>query len=123
MGSWPDPLTSGSLDHHEDIRGVGVGYTPGSATFTARNPPHSKLPDNTASCSPQNPSSALPVGDPMRCTQAKPGQEYASARSSHSRGVVVGMVDGSVKFVGNDINLDVWRAMSTRRGAENVAIP
>jgi prepilin-type N-terminal cleavage/methylation domain-containing protein/prepilin-type processing-associated H-X9-DG protein len=39
-----------------------------------------------------------------------------SARSLHSGGVNVGLMDGSVRFVKNSIALQVWRAASTRAG-------
>jgi prepilin-type N-terminal cleavage/methylation domain-containing protein len=40
------------------------------------------------------------------------------ARSAHPAGVTVGMGDGSVKFVPNNITLAIWQAMSTRAGQE-----
>ena len=33
-------------------------------------------------------------------------------------GVHVGMLDGSARFLSNDVNLDVWRAMGTAQGDE-----
>ena len=41
-------------------------------------------------------------------------------RSDHPGGVVVGMADGSVRFVRNGINIEVWRALGTRAGGEVV---
>ena len=41
-----------------------------------------------------------------------------SARSRHSGGVNVAMADGSVRFVSDTINLDVWAAASTAKGGE-----
>ena len=40
------------------------------------------------------------------------------ARSAHSGGVNVGMCDGSVRFVSTVIDLEAWRAASTRKGSE-----
>jgi len=39
-------------------------------------------------------------------------------RSNHPGGVTVGMADGSVRFVKNEINFEVWRALGTRAGGE-----
>ena len=41
-----------------------------------------------------------------------------TARSYHSQGVNVAMMDGSVRFVRNTINLATWRALGTRDGGE-----
>lgn len=43
-----------------------------------------------------------------------------AARSNHSGGVNVLFADGAVRFVGNEILLETWRAISTRAGGENV---
>jgi prepilin-type processing-associated H-X9-DG protein len=44
-----------------------------------------------------------------------------SASSLHPRGVNVAMADASVRFVHDDIELGVWRALGTRAGSEVVA--
>lgn len=44
-----------------------------------------------------------------------------TARSLHNGGVHVAFGDGAVKFVGNSVNLAVWRAISSRKGREPVA--
>lgn len=41
-----------------------------------------------------------------------------TARSNHPGGVNVAFCDGSVRFIENDVALEVWRAMSTRAGGE-----
>lgn len=41
-----------------------------------------------------------------------------TATSDHPGGVNVCMVDGSVKFIKNSINVQVWWALGTRRGGE-----
>ncbi len=52
-----------------------------------------------------------------KSTHAAPYNTFAvSARSSHLGGVHVGMMDSSVRFVRNSVNLQVWRAASTRAG-------
>ena len=102
-----------TLDHPEDIRGVWVGFTPGSALFTGRYTPNSIQSDNTASCDGNNPGSVLPPAHPLSCTQANPGEEHASARSAHTGGVVAGFADGHASFISDGIDPSVWRNLST----------
>jgi len=49
-----------------------------------------------------------------------PTYAAVTARSSHGGGVNVGMMDGSVRWFDEDVNLGVWRAYSTRNGQEIV---
>jgi prepilin-type N-terminal cleavage/methylation domain-containing protein/prepilin-type processing-associated H-X9-DG protein len=42
-----------------------------------------------------------------------------SARSRHSGGVNLLFADSSVRFAGNQVQIDVWRAISTRDGGES----
>lgn len=46
-----------------------------------------------------------------------------AARSAHSGGVVVAMMDGSVRFVSDSVDLSVWRAAATREGREALTLP
>jgi hypothetical protein len=39
-------------------------------------------------------------------------------RSRHIGGVTVGLCDGSTRFVTDDIDLELWRALSTTNGRE-----
>jgi prepilin-type processing-associated H-X9-DG protein len=48
------------------------------------------------------------------------GYMYKSARSRHPGGVNVVYGDGSLRFVPDDIALDVWRAMGTMNGSETL---
>jgi len=38
--------------------------------------------------------------------------------STHTGGVVLGMLDGSCRFVRDSIDLATWRAVGTRNGGE-----
>jgi prepilin-type processing-associated H-X9-DG protein len=49
------------------------------------------------------------------------GDWQHTARSAHNGGVNMMMVDTSVRFVSDDIDLDTWKAMSTPRGGEVVS--
>jgi prepilin-type processing-associated H-X9-DG protein len=42
-----------------------------------------------------------------------------TSRSSHPHSINALWMDGSVRAVGNDIDLSVWRALGTRAGGEN----
>ena len=41
-----------------------------------------------------------------------------TSRSMHPGGVIVGLCDGSVRFVGETINLTVWQSLATPNGGE-----
>ncbi|HEV7282821.1 MAG TPA: DUF1559 domain-containing protein [Pirellulaceae bacterium] len=46
-----------------------------------------------------------------------------TSRSYHSGGVNVGLLDGSVRFVGETVARDVWWAYATRAGGEVATLP
>jgi hypothetical protein len=46
-----------------------------------------------------------------------------SARSWHAGGVNAGLADGSIRFVTNQINLDIWRGVGSTNGGEVVSLP
>lgn len=48
---------------------------------------------------------------------------HMPARSYHSGGVNVLFCDGTVRFVGNSVNANTWRAIGTRAGNEAVTLP
>lgn len=50
-------------------------------------------------------------------------QAAVTSRSYHQGGVNVTMLDGSVRFVTDSIDLDLWRGLSTRAGNETVTVP
>ncbi|MBR4752347.1 MAG: DUF1559 domain-containing protein [Thermoguttaceae bacterium] len=50
------------------------------------------------------------------------GSATFGARSSHAGGVNASMCDGSVRFVPNVVDLEVWRAMSSAKGQETVSM-
>ena len=45
---------------------------------------------------------------------------WFAARSAHTGGVNVGLADGSVRFVSDNIDIGTWRALSTRQSGEVV---
>ncbi len=58
----------------------------------------------------------LTAGDPL--SVGPPTYAAVTARSYHGDGVNVTMMDGSVRWFSNTVNLGVWQAFSTRSGKE-----
>lgn len=89
--------------------------------FTATMPPNTRVPF-------ENDGQTLD-GDYNSWQEGKldggsPGPaSYAiiTSRSHHPGGVNSAMVDGSVRFVTDDVIIDIWRAMATRDGGEVVS--
>ncbi|KAA1259393.1 Type II secretion system protein G precursor [Rubripirellula obstinata] len=54
-----------------------------------------------------------------------PAKTYAAvtSRSYHTGGVQVGMLDGSVRFMNDSIDRELWQNLSTRAGHEVVSVP
>ena len=52
------------------------------------------------------------------CMNTQQQKGLTAARSLHPGGVLVLMCDGSVRFVGNGVAREVWRAVATRAGGE-----
>lgn len=47
-------------------------------------------------------------------------QAHLASRSYHSGGVNVALCDGSVRFIKESLQLDVWKALGTRAGSETI---
>jgi prepilin-type N-terminal cleavage/methylation domain-containing protein/prepilin-type processing-associated H-X9-DG protein len=54
----------------------------------------------------------------MPCTTA--ANHYKAARSRHPNGVNVGMGDGAVRYVTNNINIKTWQALGSMNGGEGL---
>jgi prepilin-type processing-associated H-X9-DG protein len=52
------------------------------------------------------------------CSDNAAEHMHVAASSYHSGGVNVGMADGSVRLVGDDIAFATWQAMGTRAGGD-----
>jgi prepilin-type processing-associated H-X9-DG protein len=50
-----------------------------------------------------------------------PLDQHNAARSAHPGGVNAALGDGSVRFIGQYIDLTTWRALSTTKGGEAIA--
>ncbi len=54
------------------------------------------------------------------CMNLPQQKGYMAARSYHREGVNAGYCDGSVRFIGDDVDVSVWQAIATRAGEETV---
>jgi prepilin-type N-terminal cleavage/methylation domain-containing protein len=109
--------TSNTMLASETLQGIGSdlrGFTwwaPG-AQFTTVYPPNTSSPDIvTQNCNNQ-PAQGLP------CVNNGGSWNIQAARSRHTGGVQAVMGDGSVRFVQQSIDINVWRATSTTQGGE-----
>ena len=115
--------TSKTLLVSEVIQGQDVdlrGFTwwGDAANFTAYLPPNSTLPDviySATYCKNNVKGNPPCIGTP---TTTNP--TMMASRSRHPGGVYSLMADGSIRYVPNQIDIAVWRAMSTTRGGETM---
>ena len=96
-----------------DLRGL-TWYSTASA-FTAHRTPNSTLPDGMSEACRNLPARNQPCIAP---TTANPAM--LASRSRHTGGVQVTLADGSCRFVSDNIDLGIWRNLSTTRGSEVV---
>jgi prepilin-type N-terminal cleavage/methylation domain-containing protein/prepilin-type processing-associated H-X9-DG protein len=116
--------TSNTMMASEALQGRGNdlrGFTwwGGAAGFTGYLAPNSSLPDVITG------GICVPITVPnMPCTTTSTASfpRLMAARSMHTNGVNVAMCDGSVRFIPNSIDINVWRAMSSARGGEVVSL-
>jgi prepilin-type processing-associated H-X9-DG protein len=96
-----------------DVRGF--SWWGDAATFEAFSTPNSSFPDVLFS-----PLYCLNRAPNPPCTAATTAlPEMNAARSRHPGGVNVAMIDGSVRFFKDGVNLQIWRYTSTIAGSEN----
>jgi prepilin-type N-terminal cleavage/methylation domain-containing protein len=112
--------TSNTMLASETVQGIGSDlrgfswWAPG-AQFTTVYPPNTSSPDIvTQNCNNQ-PAQNLP------CVDNGGAWNIIAARSRHTGGVQAVMGDGSVRFVQQSIDINVWRALSTTRGGETAS--
>jgi prepilin-type N-terminal cleavage/methylation domain-containing protein len=97
-----------------DTRGRYYNPSHGGVMFSAIYPPNTPVPDRVAWCV-DNPLPPAPVFWPPWGSDI-----YSLARSYHQGGVQMAAADASVRFVSNTIAPDVFKALSTRKGDEQV---
>jgi prepilin-type N-terminal cleavage/methylation domain-containing protein len=86
----------------------------GGYGFTTLESPNTTVSDQVYGCKsttyPKSPCTSIGGSNIARI----------SARSYHPGGVLAGLADGSVTFITNNININTYRALSTRNGGETV---
>lgn len=112
-----------------DLRGW-VNYGPGAlfSTFLAPNSSSGDLVANAAYCLHDDPKFPCLTGTrTMKDVRAGASEGanayyYRAARSFHPGGVNCSLADGSVRFIGDTINIAVWREASSSQGGETVSL-
>lgn len=116
----PEGLTGGKTDVGGDARGVAWNDQPCGCFVHTELGPNSPLQDR---CYPNSVwCTSSPQNDAFRPWKEGNGSttDTCAARSMHPGGVGALLADGSVRFVGNSINLTTWRALATICGGEVV---
>jgi hypothetical protein len=98
----------------------------GGQTFTGFNPPNSNTPDGIGygrngnlgqtAANAAYTQQGIPI--PIAPTPSGPLSTYIAPRSKHPGGFNASLCDGSAGFIANGIDLAVWRALSSARGAD-----
>lgn len=89
--------------------------------FTAALAPNTKVPYTTGGITYDADFNSWQEG--RNGSAGQPTYAIITSRSFHSGGVQSALVDGSVRFIPQTIELQVWRALATRGGGEAVAVP
>jgi prepilin-type N-terminal cleavage/methylation domain-containing protein/prepilin-type processing-associated H-X9-DG protein len=105
----PDDQNTSLPGHGHDVRGrVWNPANQGSILFSTLQPPNTLTPDALYYCQP------LPAAPCMSTTT----NIVLYARSGHGGGVNVGMADGSVRFLSNNVEPTTYLNLGTRAGGE-----
>jgi len=119
------PSSVGAVDRRARI----WNHEPGCSNVTTFNPPNSMPFSAADQLSPDGRDWSVCVDTPdvgVPCKNvgvSAVDRMQLAARSRHPGGVHVLMCDSSVHFVADEIDLVVWRGLSTRDGGESVALP
>jgi prepilin-type processing-associated H-X9-DG protein len=118
-------------DSNLDARGAWMSATPGGSSFFARTGPNSQINDKIPIC-----EEKIPDTDILNCVEergappqlpggatSETGAVWAAARSQHPGGVNCSYADASVRFVVDEVDIEIWRAAATRAGGENRELP
>jgi hypothetical protein len=100
-------------DSDFDFRGDFFNNDVGAAQFMTLYTPNSGI-DSTA-CGGSTPDIPGP------CTMG--GAVFVTSRSKHRGGVQVAYGDGSAHFATNEIDVAIWRGISSMTGGESVSLP
>ena len=92
-----------------DTRGAWVYSGMGGSAFSTGRNPNSKTADILTKCT----NTAE-----MPCTEMNDGTQIAALRSLHTGGVQICLVDGSCRFISDNISDTIMKALGTRAGGE-----
>ena len=98
-----------------DTRGRYHNNYHGGCNFSTLNPPNTSVTDRIVFCS--NQVAQAP------CVGGGGASSVLSARSYHPGGVNAAMADGAVRFVTNEISVQIWQAVGSRSGGEIGNVP
>lgn len=118
-GSQNDPyMTPGDIFSTSMGGSLFSTYMPPDANpVTTTGSPPPGIPDNIWVCDPNGAiGQCYSAGTVNQAPANGDVGLWATARSRHSQGVNVCMADGSVHFVGDDVNLLLWEGLGTRAG-------
>ena len=101
-----------------DIRGTWAYGSMGADIFSAQTGPNSAVGDLIWGCR-SMPSEYMPCTSTANGTTAMLSS-YAAARSYHTGGIHVCLADGGVRFISENIDLNLWQALGSRGGSEAV---
>jgi prepilin-type N-terminal cleavage/methylation domain-containing protein/prepilin-type processing-associated H-X9-DG protein len=100
----------------------GMWWEAWGCQYSHARTPNSNIPDSSWSSVPNNcgdtASPARPKKNAPCDASLTTWDPLYSARSNHSSGVNVGMADGAVLFINNNISLSVWQAIGSINGGE-----
>jgi prepilin-type N-terminal cleavage/methylation domain-containing protein/prepilin-type processing-associated H-X9-DG protein len=114
----------------DDYRGFIWSDKAGGSQLWTELPPNSRIPDRLSPTTPPPPLATKPwcKNHPEINLPCVPGvsesaglanlDHTAASRSRHPGGVQIGLADGSVRFVGQTIDLTIWRGLSTIQAGE-----
>jgi hypothetical protein len=107
----------------DDMRGRYYNPCGGGANFTTLYPPNTSVPDKinwlSAHAVPEAPALTGPSGSSRWLAQ----DAYLSARSYHTGGVHLATADGAARFVSNDVDPELYKALGSRDGEEATGAP
>ena len=105
----PWPVAPGPVDRRGRLWNDDVG----SYQIMTQGAPNSLLPDRSR-CEVLAPAEYRDMGAPcISATSPNPAVAHIVSRSRHTSGVNATMCDGSVHFVSDDVDINVWRAASS----------
>ncbi len=95
----------------EDIRGRYHNVRHAGALVSTLYPPNTSQPDRHNFCNSTEEAPCVRTGTNV----------VVSARSRHPGGVVATLADASVRFINNQVDVSVYRALGSRDGGEDIA--